>query len=74
MRRNPLAYPRPEGGLLPPRPGDCHAASCLEKSTHVVRVRRVGGGWTGGIDYCEPHAHEAATRMRETFKVVVEPA
>ena len=64
----------PALNLFPPRPGYCHAAGCDARSTFVVRVRKITRQWTTGVDYCEQHAHEAAARMRQAFKVVVEPA
>lgn len=59
--------------MIPPRPGYCHNAYCDEPSTLVVRVRKINRSWTTGVDYCEQHAHETAQKMRENFKVVVEP-
>lgn len=69
---SPVAL-QPKPLLSPPRPGFCHAARCDDPSRFVVRVRRLTGAWTSGVDYCEQHAHEVARRMRETMKVVVEP-
>jgi hypothetical protein len=69
----PESQPTGPNPLLYRGPGRCHNAYCDEKATFVVRVRRIGMRWTTGVDYCEQHAHEAAQRMREQFKVVVEP-